>query len=418
MPDAGSHQKLIHDAPDFRIRHNVSSNSSVCFVTFDSLTDVPDLSRPAFAEAFLREQGIDAIHVLNRTNVWYAYEGLEAALQHVRLVAERYDRVLTYGSSMGGYAAIRWAQAIGAHTAIAISPQYSVSKRLAPFEYRWRALVRNIKRVQNEARHGSMSVAPIVFFDPHDLDALHYQLIARSYPRTLGVRMPYAGHPAGAMLSETGVLSKTILSIVDGTFDPEKVYGDLRARRRLSGQYLFTLARRINSRQPCTKQALAAAAVQASRDGAYLIYAGIVAEWYGDASTCECRLEEAVAILGDHPAALRALAAFSIRHRRAAAALDYSGRLYAVDPQPHYSRLLAVAYALSGRLKEARDAIASWRSAFFLRLSLSPMIVAVLPRRLLLLWWTRAYRIEAEFAMADGERERKMLRKMRSIRKR
>ncbi|MCB1539599.1 MAG: hypothetical protein KDJ25_01735 [Rhodoblastus sp.] len=416
MPDASTQHEIIHDAPDFRIRHNFGSDRSVCIITFDSLTDTPDLNRPAFAEAFLLQHGIDAIHVVNRTNIWYGYEDFEAALERVADVAKRYDRVFTYGSSMGGYAAIRWAQSVGARTAIAISPQYSVSKRLTPFEHRWRAIVGDVSRIQNEPIHGSMSVSPIVFYDPHDLDALHYELIVRNYPGAVGVAMPNAGHPAGAMLSETGMLSKTILSIVDGTFDPKDVSNALRARRRLSGQYLFTLARRVNISQPRVKQALASAAVRASRDGAYLLYAGIVAERYGDSQTCENRLEEALAVLGDHPVVLRALAAFSIRHGRAARALDYANRLCAVDPQPRYRRLQAVAYAVSGRLSEARDTMSSRRSDLVLRLSFSPALVTTLPRKLLVWWWARAYRIEAEFDLADGWRERKRMRKQLAAR--
>lgn len=415
MPGLAEEEKLLHDAPDFRVRFVGRGNSRVCFVTFDSLTDTPDLDRPAFAEHFLREQGIDALHVVNRTNVWYAYDDFEAAVEKIRQEAKRYERVVTYGSSMGGYAAIRWAERVGATTAIAISPQYSVSKRLAPFEHRWRPLVYGLPRIQNEETHGSQSVTPIVLYDPADRDSLHFELIRKNYPRAIAAPMPNAGHPAGAMLSETGLLPETILSVLAGAFDEAQFVRQLRGRRHASGQYLFTLARRTGPKQMRLKHALASAAVRANRDGAYMIYAGLVAERLGDAHACERWLREAATILHEHPVVLRALTAFSLRHRRAAEAVDFAARLCAVDPQPHHRHMQAAALAVAGRMADARLAVPSYRIDPLMRISLWPVLAGIVPGSLLEFWWVRKYRIEAEFARADGWRERIRLRRLKRL---
>lgn len=413
MAEDNAETRILYDSPDFRVRFQGGGISRICFVTFDSLTDTPDLERDAFAEHFLREHRIDAVHVINRTNVWYAYDDFDAALEQIRRAVKRYQRVLTYGSSMGGYAAIRWAQTLGARTAIAISPQYSVSKRLAPFEHRWSALVRGISSIENEPRHGSLSVTPIVFYDPADRDALHFDLIKANYPSTLAVAMRHSGHPAGAMLSETRLLSKAILSIVSGSFDEAEFERLVRGRRQQSGQYLFTLARRLGPTQMRLKCALAAAAVRANRDGAYMIYAGLLAERAGDTSRCEAHLREAAALLRDHPAALRALTALAIRRCRIADSVEFAKRLCGVNSQPRYRRMLAVAFALAGRMDEAREE-ASKIPDYVLRLSLSRPLVAVMPSNLLSWWWSRHYGIEAEFIQVDSWQERLKLRRLRA----
>ena len=47
-------------------------------------------------------------------------------------------RVMTYGSSMGGYAALRFARALRADAILALSPQYSIDPAVVPWEDRWR----------------------------------------------------------------------------------------------------------------------------------------------------------------------------------------------------------------------------------------------------------------------------------------
>ena len=403
--DAGL-QDVLHDAADYRVRHVSCGNDRVCVITFASLTDTHDLDQPGFGEEFFQQHGIDAVHVIIRTNVWYFFDDFDAALERIRAVARRYDRVLTYGSSMGGYAAIRFAETLGADVAVAISPQYSVSKRIAPFEIRWRHLTPDNSPVHEEPEHGSAKVAPIVFYDPQDLDARHFRLIAAHYPLTVGIAMPHAGHPAGGMLAETHMLSRAILDIVNGSFDPRALAQELRARRGQSGHYLLTLARRIGPAHMRWKSALAQAAVAAKRDAVYLIYDGVLREKLGDAAACEAQLLEAARVLPNHPAPLRALASFEIRRGGAEAAVKYARQLCAIDPQPHYQRMLMIALAIAGQTSEARGIAAALGSGLLLRASLSGAAFLV-PTGALRRWWARDYAIKIEFDMLDEWRWRK-----------
>src|SRR6516164_3353695 len=147
----GNVQEEIFVAPDFVVRYVGEQRVSCCVVTFYSLTNFSALDRPGFAEDFFLRQGIDAIHVINRTNAWYQYPELPSALQKIKDRLSGYARIFTYGSSMGGYAAFRFAGAIGAQVAIALSAQYSFLARRVPFENRWRALRRNVEPIVEAA---------------------------------------------------------------------------------------------------------------------------------------------------------------------------------------------------------------------------------------------------------------------------
>lgn len=403
----GAQSELLYDADDFRIRRAPAGDERLCFVTFSSLTDIPALDRPGFGETYFRERNIDAIHVINRTNVWYAYEDLPAALDRVRQAVAGKARVIAYGSSMGGYAAIRFAEALGAETAIAISPQYSIERRLVPFENRWNALFENSAKIRPQGPHGSGRVRPIVFYDPRDLDFLHFRLILANYPRTVGVAMPHSGHPAGAMLNETGVLTRVLEDIVADCFDADAIAATVRSKRRLSGQYLFTLARRLGPWHAAWKLSLAEAALDARREAPYLIYSAFLYEKKGDAKASETLLREAMAVLPDHPVTLRALAAFYLRAGRADAAVDYATSLCDVDPQERHMRLLAAALADAGRPDDARAA-ARRTSSLLLKASLSRPVAW--RSGLLRHWRARPFGLEAQFDLVDEWRHRKRAR--------
>ncbi len=318
-------------------------------VTFSSLTDDPRLDRPGFGEAMLKRNGIAAIHVINGTNVWYQYPEFPDALQTIAAAAAGHARIITYGSSMGGYAAIRFAGAIGAGTAIAISPQYSVSPQLAPFETRWRVLTRNIRFIHELAEPASGAVEPIVFYDPRDPDAEHFRLIARAYPRTKGVRLPHAGHPAGAFLSETGLLVPAVLDIAHGRFDPADLEETARGRRRSSGQYLFTLARRLPPQHVNAKIRLAEMATEATEDACYHIYLAYLSETAGDFGASESHLEKAKLVLPKHPVPIRALGAFLLRRGRYPEVLPLARELVTIDPAREDFALLLLAALLGNR---------------------------------------------------------------------
>lgn len=226
----------------------VGAGGRLCFVTFGSYTNDATLDRSGFAEEFLRGEGIDAIHVINRDNLWYQYPEIEGALRAVRSATAPYDRVITYGSSMGGYAALRFGRMCRADTAIAVSPQFSLDPRVVPFEDRWQADVARI--TFNERAYVPMA-RQYIFYDPRMVpDRAHFEAFVAAGGDPVGVAIPYAGHPVGPIMLETGVLKEAIRAIANGSFAPHELQRQVRARRRLSQHHFFMLARRAKDRRP------------------------------------------------------------------------------------------------------------------------------------------------------------------------
>lgn len=210
-------------------------------MTFDSYTDTAEVDRAAFGERFFVDHHISTVHVVNGRNRWYHEPDWREAIAAVRDAAKGYARVVSYGSSMGGYAALRFADRIGVATALALSPQYSPDPRKAPFEKRWRQ--RRRERWLPELSDPLPAAIPaIVAYDPmFPAERLHLERIALEM-RVDSLSLPYAGHASAAFLSECGLLTEFVLSVVRGTADLAAVRRLARARRKHSLHYLMTLS--------------------------------------------------------------------------------------------------------------------------------------------------------------------------------
>lgn len=208
----------------------VTSSRSIIFRT----------SRPSsgrlFSEHFFASRNIAATHVLTRTNAWFQYPDFDIVLAAVREKTRSATRILAYGSSMGGYGAVRFSDAVGASQVIALSPQYSIDRQVMPNERRWLSHSRRTRFIA--ARNGPITCSAnvLIFYDPHGPDRDHALRIAQDIPvRMLAV--PYGGHPVGSFLSEAGLLTQLLVDMLDGGVDLSGLEQACRLARRHSANY-------------------------------------------------------------------------------------------------------------------------------------------------------------------------------------
>lgn len=210
-------------------------------VTFDNYGIGHGFDRPGFGEEFLRQSGVSAIHVLGRREDWYQYPEMAEAMAAVRQATAGADRVMTYGSSMGGYAAIRFADAAGANAVLAISPQYSINPEKVPFEKRWLQDSRRIRWLPEIDGRIVCAAQPIVVFDSVGEDGRQTALIQAEVDIS-PIRLPHVSHPATTYLGEVGLLKDLVLETLSGELEVEVFARKARAVRRTSGVYVSNLA--------------------------------------------------------------------------------------------------------------------------------------------------------------------------------
>jgi hypothetical protein len=233
-------EELFRSA-DLLVRKVGDHGRANCVVTFDSFTDFRTLDRPGFGEGFLHGTGVDAIHVIPRENAWYQHPEMLDAMAAVHAATRSYSRVVSYGSSMGGYAALRFGGVAGAHAALALSPQYSIDPSVAPWEERWAEPAKHFRPVWEGKLPFPALPEAYVAYDPTNIDRKHIALLARKL-RFERIGLAGGGHPVTGFLAEIGLLKSLILSVCDRSLDVARFVTDARERQAQSPQYLITLA--------------------------------------------------------------------------------------------------------------------------------------------------------------------------------
>lgn len=279
-----------------------------CVVTFDSFTDDPDLDRPAFGESVFAQAGIPAIHVVNRRNAWYQEPEWREMVAAVAAATSPYRRVLAYGSSMGGHAALRFGKMIGATSALAISPQYSLHPGKADFDTRWAKAVRGNRWQPELAGPLPADLPAVIAYDSaHALDRRHVELIAGEMP-VRRIALPFSGHPSGTYLGECGLLRPLALGVLADETDFTGLLRKARDHRRNSTSYFIALARAAGPRNPERAVAFARHALDLNPT-AHFTWVTLAEQlrFAGRIEEALAALERAVVLTEEHPAMLRVL---------------------------------------------------------------------------------------------------------------
>jgi hypothetical protein len=208
---------IIHDGQHYRVVYHRVSDSPDVVVNFDWWQPAPSREAPSSAADFFVKRGINFIGVKPAQNDWFQQDEILRAIAAIRAATPGARRI-GYGGSMGGYAVINFSADLGLDTMIAVCPQFSIDRAKVPFERRWEPEAASIT-----FRHDRIVAIPpiqrgFVLFDPNDIDAKHWHLIARRHPLT-PLAISFAGHYQLAFLNQVGLTADLLLDVINNTFD-------------------------------------------------------------------------------------------------------------------------------------------------------------------------------------------------------
>ena len=157
--------------------------------------------------------GIPILHVVPSGADWYNYRDMETCMAAIR--PHLSSDAFSYGSSMGGYAAVRFADLLGVDRALAISPQASIQQNRVPFETRWQDDAARIKFRYTDEPSPRRATAWILLDQMDERELSHARIFEADGPTQI-LNVPYGGHPVGPALIEVGLLSAIVESFVKG----------------------------------------------------------------------------------------------------------------------------------------------------------------------------------------------------------
>jgi hypothetical protein len=225
-----------------------ATDFNVLAVCFQYMLPEQCLDAEGFGEAFFLKYEIDAVFVNCATNEWWQYPDLPDALATVRELAARWKRKVTYGSSMGGYAALRFAASIGASCSVAVGPQYSPLSSAVAGENRYQSLVSRTEFLFEEAFKISPAVTNYIIYDPLFRPDVRHVLRYVAEAPVVPIKIFGAGHTPTIVLQECGLLTECILQLMGDTFSSLQLRKSLRGSRRISHEYWKELILRLLER--------------------------------------------------------------------------------------------------------------------------------------------------------------------------
>jgi len=191
---------------------------------------------------FLLHSGYDVVSVESNGDDWHQGLPPQEVEKLALFLKTHYAIVHGYGSSMGAYAALAFADILKFSRVLAISPQFRIDQ---DFDRRWASNAARI-RWQYGIQGGPGRIEIFMVFDPMNEDALHIPMIASKFPlsRIHQIRVRYSGHPSTFWLHRAGALKDFMV----GIFDSGRVSLNLRLARKNNTVHLrelgFVLFRR------------------------------------------------------------------------------------------------------------------------------------------------------------------------------
>jgi hypothetical protein len=245
--------------------------SDVLLVTFDNLGSIGEFDPPQpWLHARVAKAGFSILGLIASRKDWYRNEDTPSIILRLRDAGlfESFRRVVFVGASMGGFAALVASTLVPGSIVLAFSPQSSLSRKLAPFEDRYRYAQRkwdwNSPYLLDAAAATEHAAEVYLVYDPFvPNDAAHARRIKGDQVQHLHAN--HMGHRAIRQIKAVGLLQALIEDVAAGTFDMAAWARGMRSRRddihwqrslfaeaerRGHARLVLTAAKRIHQENP------------------------------------------------------------------------------------------------------------------------------------------------------------------------
>lgn len=231
-------RQVLFKGADLLVTAQIDLNPGSIVISF---TNLNSSKTTGFAETFLTSHNISNVCFIAMRDHWWQSAEMPRALSIVRSLAKAFPNRITYGTSMGAYGALNFAEELEATRVLAFAPQASPDQTVTPFEKRW--VERRSKIVpihDNLWKRRCRTAETTIVYDPYDADGRHVEII--NNPNIRHVRIPYTGHHIITFIGQTRLLKGAVLATFQGN-DPwfTLIPALLRARRNFP-QYWFNMA--------------------------------------------------------------------------------------------------------------------------------------------------------------------------------
>lgn len=203
-----------------------------------------NLAGLGFGSQFLLKYGFDVVAIKTNVDIWYenlSYDLINKIVMYTSNLSRDYSKKIAYGSSMGGYAAIKFASFFDIDCVLSISPIYDIKD---PFDTRWRNdAIHLTEGMMMGLEYISKKTSYCFIYDPLTKDNYHMDRYKKIIPsENLSIlSVKYSGHPSGPHLRDIGALPQIVLHAFKSYRLSENLI-EFKNRKRDSSSYIFNLS--------------------------------------------------------------------------------------------------------------------------------------------------------------------------------
>ena len=156
---------------------------------------------------------------------WFPQASMQAMLDAIAELIAPFEQRIAYGGSMGGYAAIKYSNALNVQRAVAMVPQYSIDPEDVK-DARYNMFYQ--PELNGEMRITKADVSEdreyIIIYDPHYAqDRAHYHKLREVLPPHHVLHLAFTNHDAIAVLASSELVNDFLLHKFDASYFYQKM---------------------------------------------------------------------------------------------------------------------------------------------------------------------------------------------------
>ncbi|MFT4020333.1 MAG: hypothetical protein QM666_02320 [Acinetobacter sp.] len=237
-------KQIIFEDEHIRVIFMEGNSQELIFSFGDLITRAKGLS--INAEKSLLKYEYNVIGVMPKLKSWFPAHSMHNMMDAVQPILDRFEQVIGYGGSMGGYAAIKYSKQLQMNRIIAFVPQYSIDpqdvedRRYAEF---FDVAIHRDMHIKEEDTNPNSEY--IVVYDPYYTeDREHYLKIKQQLKNIYTLHLPFTGHEALAVLASSSLLN----DFIRHPWDQAYFYQEMRRVKKNSKFYYRTVIHNLLTR--------------------------------------------------------------------------------------------------------------------------------------------------------------------------
>ena len=193
--------------------------SDTLIITFNELETKP--GNGSWGGGALRKNGFSYLGFVSKEPNWFPERSVMVARNALTHIIERFEKIVTYGHSQGGYASIRYAALFNARATISFCPQYSIlPTSMGGADKRFSMYVKGAEDHREiVSTDQGENCTSFIFFDPHDhLDKLNFTHLRDKIANVRKIKMYGTGHQSVRAIANSEAIGEILRCAVAADF--------------------------------------------------------------------------------------------------------------------------------------------------------------------------------------------------------